>query len=128
MAAIQSVGAERRIVLILGGDGKGQDFSPLRLPVQQCVRDVVLIGKDANPLREILQGAGVPMHDPTSLEVAVRMCQELAQTGDAVLLSPACASFDMFKNFVRRGEVFAQAVQALALDAGLELDVHGGAQ
>jgi len=128
VAAIHSVGSDRRVVLILGGDGKGQDFSPLRLPIQQCVREVVLIGKDATPLREILQGAGVPMHDATSLEVAVKMCQGLAQTGDAVLLSPACASFDMFKNYAHRGEVFAQAVHALALDLGLELDIHGGAQ
>ena len=128
VAAIQSVGADRRIVLVLGGDGKGQDFSPLRVPVQQFVRSLVLIGKDAGKLREVLQGAGVPMLDAASLEDAVKQCQGLALTGDAVLLSPACASFDMFKNYVHRGEVFAQAVQDLALDLGLELDMHGGAQ
>ena len=128
VAAINSVGADRKIVLILGGDGKGQDFSPLRVPIQQFAREVVLIGKDAGKLREVLQGAGVPMHDVANLEDAVKVCQGLAQTGDAVLLSPACASLDMFKNYVHRGEVFAQAVQALALDLGLEIDRHGGAQ
>lgn len=128
VAAIKSVGADRKIVLILGGDGKGQDFSPLRVPIQQFAREVVLIGKDAAKLREVLQGAGVPMHDAAHLEDAVKLCQGLAQTGDAVLLSPACASLDMFKNYVHRGEVFAQAVQALALDVGLEIDLHGGAQ
>ena len=128
VAAIQSVGADRRIVLVLGGDGKGQDFSPLRVPVQQFVRSLVLIGKDAGKLREELQGTNVPMHDAASLEDAVKHCQGLALTGDAVLLSPACASFDMFKNYVHRGEVFVQAVQDLALDLGLELDIHGGAQ
>ena len=128
VAAINSVGADRKIVLILGGDGKGQDFSPLRVPIQQFAREVVLIGKDAAKLREVLQGAGVPMHDAANLEDAVKVCQGLAQTGDAVLLSPACASLDMFKNYVHRGEVFAQAVQALALDLGLEIDRHGGAQ
>ena len=128
VAAINSVGADRKIVLILGGDGKGQDFSPLRVPIQQFAREIVLIGKDAGKLREVLQGAGVPMHDVANLEDAVKVCQGLAQTGDAVLLSPACASLDMFKNYVHRGEVFAQAVQALALDLGLEIDMHGGVQ
>ena len=128
VAAINSVGADRRIVLILGGDGKGQDFSSLRVPIQQFVRSLVLIGKDAAELRQVLQGAGVPMHDAASLEDAVKLCSSLAQTGDVVLLSPACASLDMFKNYVHRGEVFAQAVQALALDLGVELDIHGGVQ
>ena len=127
VAAINSVGADRQIVLVLGGDGKGQDFSPLQAPIQKYVRSIVLIGKDAVELRQVLQGAGVPMHDALSLEDAVKVCQSLALTGDAVLLSPACASFDMFKNYVHRGEVFAHAVQELALDLGLELDVHGGA-
>ena len=128
VAAINSVGADRRIVLVLGGDGKGQDFSPLQAPIQKFVRSIVLMGKDAIELRQVMQGTGVPMHDATSLEDAVKVCQGLAQSGDAVLLSPACASFDMFKNYVHRGEVFAQAVQELALDLGLELDVHGGVQ
>jgi UDP-N-acetylmuramoylalanine--D-glutamate ligase len=126
VAAINSVGADRRIVLLLGGDGKGQDFSPLQVPIQKYVRSIVLIGKDAVELRQVLQGAGVPMHDAISLSDAVKICQSLAQTGDTVLLSPACASFDMFKNYVHRGEVFAQAVQELALDLGVELDVQGG--
>ena len=128
VAAINSVGADRRIVLVLGGDGKGQDFSPLQAPIHKFDRSMVLMGKDAIELRQVMQGTGVPMHDATSLEDAVKVCQGLAQSGDAVLLSPACASFDMFKNYVHRGEVFAQAVQGLALDLGLELDVHGGVQ
>jgi len=128
VAAINSVGADRRIVLVLGGDGKGQDFSPLQAPIQNFVRSMVLIGKDAIELRQVMQGTGVPMYDANSLEDAVKVCQSLAQSGDAVLLSPACASLDMFKNYVHRGEVFAQAVHALALDLGLELDVHGGVQ
>ena len=99
----------------------------MQAPIQKYVRSIVLIGKDAVELRQVLQGAGVPMHDAISLEDAVKVCQSLALTGDAVLLSPACASFDMFKNYVHRGEVFAHAVQELALDLGLELDVHGGA-
>ena len=126
VAAIHSVGAERRIVAILGGDGKGQDFSPLAAPVKKYVRSIVLIGQDADALRQALQSTGVEMHDAATLPEAVQCCQRLAHTGDAVLLSPACASLDMFTNYVQRGEVFAQAVQAMALEQGLAVDVWGG--
>jgi UDP-N-acetylmuramoylalanine--D-glutamate ligase len=124
VAAIQGLGAERapnRLVLILGGDGKGQCFDPLLSPVQQHVRAVALIGRDAPVIREALrpaQAAGIPMQDHDSLEAATRWCFEQARPGDAVLLSPACASLDMFRNYVHRGEVFVQTVHALAAEQG----------
>jgi len=120
VAAIQGLGAERRLVVILGGDGKGQDFAPLLNPVRQHARAVVLIGRDAPALRTALHDSGVPLHDAASLPEAVNLCQQLAQSGDAVLLSPACASLDMFNNYAHRAEVFVAAVEALAIE-------HGGA-
>ncbi len=120
VAAIQGLGAERRLVVILGGDGKGQDFDPLLNPVRHHARAVVLIGRDAPALRMALQDSGVPLHDAASLPDAVALCHQLAQTGDAVLLSPACASLDMFRNYAHRAEVFVSAVEALAI-------AHGGA-
>ncbi|PUE29281.1 UDP-N-acetylmuramoyl-L-alanine--D-glutamate ligase [Limnohabitans sp. JirII-29] len=120
VAAIQGLGAERRLVVILGGDGKGQDFAPLLNPVRHHARAVVLIGRDAPALRAALQDSGVPLHDAASLPEAVNLCHQLAQSGDAVLLSPACASLDMFRNYAHRAQVFVDAVQALAIE-------HGGA-
>jgi UDP-N-acetylmuramoylalanine--D-glutamate ligase len=120
VAAIQGLGAERRLVVILGGDGKGQDFAPLFNPVSHHARAVVLIGRDAPLLRVALQDSGVPLHDAASLPEAVTLCHQLAQSGDAVLLSPACASLDMFRHYAHRAEVFVDAVQALAI-------AHGGA-
>ena len=120
VAAIQGLGAERRLVVILGGDGKGQDFAPLLNPVRHHARAVVLIGRDAPALRAALQDSGVPLHDVASLPEAVTLCHQLAQSGDAVLLSPACASLDMFRNYAHRAQVFVDAVQALAIE-------HGGA-
>ena len=114
VAALQGLGRQRRIVVILGGDGKGQDFSPLLEPVRRHVRSVLLIGRDAPRLREALASAGVPMTDRQTLQQAVREARALAQPGDAVLLSPACASLDMFRNYGHRAEVFIQAVQELA--------------
>ena len=118
VAALHGLGVERRLVLILGGDGKGQDFSPLIQPVQRFVRAVVLIGRDAALLRETLQDTGVPLHDANTLQNAVTHCHALAQAGDAVLLSPACASMDMFTNYAHRAQVFVQAVQALSDSVG----------
>ncbi len=120
VAAIQGLGADRRLVVILGGDGKGQDFAPLLNPVRHHARAVVLIGRDAPALRAALQDSGVPLHDAASLSEAVNLCHQLAQSGDAVLLSPACASLDMFRNYAHRAQVFVDAVQALAIE-------HGGA-
>lgn len=119
VAALNGLGAERRVVVILGGEGKGQDFAPLYAPVQRYVRAVVLIGRDAPAIRAAVQGTGVPLIDAASLPEAVRLAQARAQAGDAVLLSPACASFDMFKDYEHRARVFVEAVQALADEGGL---------
>ena len=106
-------GLDCRAVLIAGGDGKGQDFAPLKAAVVRHARAVVLVGRDAPRLAEALTGAGVAIEQVTTLSQAVRRAAALAQPGDAVLLSPACASLDMFRNYVHRGEVFSAAVLAL---------------
>ena len=118
VAALHGLGVDRRLVVILGGDGKGQDFAPLLEPVSRYARAVVLIGRDAPALREALQLSGVPMVNAATLEEAVVQASQQAQTGDAVLLSPACASMDMFRNYAHRAEVFVKAVQALVEEAG----------
>ena len=118
VAALQGLGVDRRLVVILGGDGKGQDFTPLREPVSRYARAVVLIGRDAPALREVLQHSGVTLLDAPTLEQAVQLCSTQAQSGDAVLLSPACASMDMFRNYAHRAEVFVQAVNHLVEEAG----------
>ena len=122
VAALQGLGAERRIVVILGGDGKGQDFSPLASPVSLHARAVVLIGRDAPQIRQALQGCGVPMLQADSLEQAVELAREQAQPGDAVLMSPACASLDMFRDYGHRAEVFREAVARIATAAGVTLE------
>jgi len=106
-------GLPQKVVLIAGGDGKGQDFSPLQAPVAQNARAVVLIGRDAAQIEIVLDNTSVPLIPAASLEEAVQKAFEAAQPGDAVLLSPACASFDMFRNYVHRAEVFVGAVNAL---------------
>lgn len=118
VAALTGLGAERRIVAILGGDGKGQDFSPLAAPVARHARAVVLIGRDAPQIRAALEGAGVALLDAGTLPEAVALARRRAHAGDAVLLSPACASFDMFKSYEHRAEVFCETVRTLAEDAG----------
>ncbi len=118
VAALHGLGMDRRLVVILGGDGKGQDFSPLVEPVSRYARAVVLIGRDASALREVLQDSGVPLFDAATLEGAVKLCSEQAHSGDAVLLSPACASMDMFRNYAHRAEVFVNAVHHLVEEAG----------
>jgi UDP-N-acetylmuramoylalanine--D-glutamate ligase len=115
-------GENQRLVLIAGGDGKGQDFSPLAEPVSRYVRAVLLIGRDAPPLREALEPSGVTLEDcGTDLPLAVKRASELAQAGDAVLLSPACASMDMFRNYAHRAQVFVDTVREIALDHGQEI-------
>lgn len=104
----------KKIVLIAGGDGKGQDFSPLAEIVAKKSRAVVLIGRDAPQIESVLKGAEVPLVQAESLQAAVKKAYDLAEKGDAVLLSPACASFDMFRNYVHRAEVFVTSVKALA--------------
>ena len=105
-------GMTSRVILIAGGDGKGADFTPLRPAVAAHARAVVLIGRDAPQIERALAGA-VPLAHARDMDAAVRAAQELAQPGDVVLLSPACASFDMFRNYEHRGAVFTQAVNAL---------------
>lgn len=122
LAAVTGLGAERRLLLILGGEGKGQDFSVLAPAVARHVRTVLLIGRDAPLLRAALADSGVPLVDAASLEQAVQQAATLAQSGDAVLLSPACASFDMFQDYAHRARVFVDAVRALALAQGSDLE------
>ena len=122
VAALNGLGADRKLVVILGGDGKGQDFSPLKAPASQFARAVVLIGRDAHLIRESLLGSGVAMADAANLTDAVSQAAALAQAGDAVLLSPACASLDMFDNYLHRAQVFFDAVAGLAEDAGVALE------
>ncbi|CBJ36778.1 UDP-N-acetylmuramoyl-L-alanine--D-glutamate ligase [Ralstonia solanacearum CMR15] len=114
-------GLSKRVVLIAGGDGKGQDFSPLAAPVAQYARAVVLIGRDAPRIRAALADSGVELVEAATLEAAVQEAAARAQAGDAVLLSPACASFDMFRNYEHRAQVFHEAVVALAADRGVML-------
>ncbi|MBA3590402.1 UDP-N-acetylmuramoyl-L-alanine--D-glutamate ligase [Methylibium sp.] len=121
VAAIDGLGADKapaRLAVILGGDGKGQDFGPLAAPVARHARSVALIGRDAPALEAVLSGTNVPLARHATLEDATRWCFEQARPGDAVLMSPACASLDMFRNYEHRAEVFAATVQALALERG----------
>lgn len=99
------------VVLIAGGDGKGQDFSPLAAPAAARARAVVLIGRDAPAIAEALRNCGVPIVRAHDMAEAVRQAHRVSRAGDAVLLSPACASFDMFRNYVHRGEAFVAAVR-----------------
>ncbi len=111
LAALRGLG--RPAVLIAGGDGKGQDFTPLAPAVARHARAVLLIGRDAPILERALAASGVPIERMVSLEQAVTRAAQLARAGDAVLLSPACASFDMFRDYRQRGDAFAAAVRAL---------------
>lgn len=101
-----------RAVLIAGGDCKGADFSPMLPVVRDAARAVVLIGRDAPLLERVLRGS-VPLLHAKDMEDAVALAAEAALPGDCVLLSPACASFDMFDNYEHRGRVFAAAVLGL---------------
>jgi UDP-N-acetylmuramoylalanine--D-glutamate ligase len=121
VAALAGLGVDRKLVVILGGEGKGQDFSPLLAPVSRYVRTVVLIGRDATLIRSALQASQVPLLDAATLPDAVRIATQQARGGDAVLLSPACASFDMFDDYAHRGRVFCDAVQSLAHEQGAVL-------
>jgi len=122
VAALQGLGAERKLVVILGGDGKGQDFAPLATPVSQFARAAVLIGRDAPQIRAVLEPTGVPLLEAQSLEQAVKLATQRAHAGDAVLMSPACASFDMFRDYKHRAEVFCAAVHSVADEAGAMLE------
>jgi UDP-N-acetylmuramoylalanine--D-glutamate ligase len=102
------------VVLIAGGDGKGQDFRPLRPAVAARARVVVLFGRDAPQIEAALAGSGATLKSARTLEDAVELAYGSSRAGDAVLLSPACASYDMFRSYVHRAEVFVAAVHALA--------------
>ncbi|MGZ3254498.1 MAG: UDP-N-acetylmuramoyl-L-alanine--D-glutamate ligase [Burkholderiaceae bacterium] len=123
VAALNGLGAQhggsgKPLILIAGGDGKGQDFAPLAEPVGKYVRAVLLIGKDAAAIRAAVADPEVDVSDCATLEEAVQAAAKLAQPSDIVLLSPACASLDMFKNYAHRAEVFVGAVHEIALSRG----------
>ncbi len=121
VAALNGLGSDKapgRLVVILGGDGKGQDFAPLLEPVRRFVRAVATLGRDAAAIETALAGSGVAMQRHADLAGATRWCFAQAKAGDAVLLSPACASLDMFRDYTHRAQVFVDAVQALAAEHG----------
>jgi UDP-N-acetylmuramoylalanine--D-glutamate ligase len=132
VAALNGLGdtaGAKKIWLIAGGDGKGQDFSPLRDPVQRFVKGVLLIGKDAPRIQDALQASGVAIEVCETIAVAVKMASERAASGDVVLLSPACASFDQFKDYMHRAAVFVAEVEELGMqfaDTNLESDYSSG--
>ncbi len=111
VAALNSM--TQSIVLIAGGDGKRQNFLPLKNVIAKHARAIVLIGKDAAKIADILDGCGVPLHSVKSMEEAVQKSFSLAKTGDVVLMSPACASTDMFKDYIHRAEAFVAAIKDL---------------
>jgi len=115
LAAIEGLAQpEHKLVLIAGGDGKGADFSELVDAVNQHCRAVILLGQDAQLIAQALRDSGVAIEHVSSIEQAVARAAAVAQSGDSVLLAPACASWDMFKNFEQRGDLFVQAVEGLA--------------
>jgi len=119
VAALDGLGADKspaKLVVILGGDGKGQDFGPLAAPLARHARAVATVGRDAAAIEAV--AGELPLQRHATLEAAVAWCFQQARPGDAVLLSPACASLDMFRNYGHRAEVFVQAVQALAHERG----------
>jgi UDP-N-acetylmuramoylalanine--D-glutamate ligase len=130
VAALLGLGpdvAPGKLLIILGGDGKGQDFAPLREPVSRYARAVACIGRDAAAIAQALRGEhglqnghgeAIALQHHDSLPAATRWAFAQAQAGDAVLLSPACASLDMFRNYAHRAEVFVAAVRELALERG----------
>ena len=106
------------VVLIAGGKDKGGAYDPVAHCMKRMGRAVVLIGEATPIIERALRGAAYPIERAASLEAAVTRAQELAEPGDAVLLAPACASFDMFRSYAHRGDVFVGAVRALASRQG----------
>jgi UDP-N-acetylmuramoylalanine--D-glutamate ligase len=115
-AALQGLGGERNIVLIAGGQGKGADFTQLQAAVTRHCKRLLLLGEDAALIERAL-GDSVPVQRVASLQEAVTLAAAGATRGDTVLLSPACASFDMFTGYAQRGDTFRTLVAALAEDA-----------
>jgi UDP-N-acetylmuramoylalanine--D-glutamate ligase len=132
VAALNGLGdatGSKKIWLISGGDGKGQDFSPLFDPVQRFAKGVLLIGKDAPLIQDALHATGVSVERCETIAVAVKTASERAASGDVVLLSPACASFDQFNDYVHRAAVFVSEVEELGMqfsDSNLEADCSSG--
>ena len=121
VAALEGLGADRapsKLIVILGGDGKGQDFTPLAAPLARHARAIATLGRDAAQLEAVLGEIEVPVERHATLEAATRWAYGQARPGDAVLLSPACASLDMFRNYGHRAEVFVAEVRAIALERG----------
>jgi UDP-N-acetylmuramoylalanine--D-glutamate ligase len=121
VAALNGLGDDKapaKLVVILGGDGKGQDFAPLATPVQKHARAVATLGRDAEAIEQVLRYTGVSVQRHDTLEAATRWAFQRAHAGDAVLLSPACASLDMFRNYAHRAEVFVNEVHAVAAASG----------
>ena len=121
IAALQGLGigfeGRKKIILIAGGDGKGQDFSPLRNPIANFAKAVVLIGRDAQLIEDVISGVDIQIIRASNLDEAVIESSKITRSGDIVLLSPACASFDMFKDYAHRAQVFIQAVQELSMNS-----------
>ena len=118
LAAIEGLGVDRSLWVIMGGEGKGQDFTSLMPAVRNYVKGVALIGRDAPLIEQAIADSGVMLHRADTLPAAVQWCAEQARPGQVVMLSPACASFDMFKDYAQRSEVFVDAVHTLALEQG----------
>ena len=121
VAALNGLGQDRapsKLVVILGGDGKGQDFAPLAEPLRRHARAAATIGKDAEGLEAVLQSVGVRFERHATLEAATRWAYQQAEGSDAVLLSPACASLDMFRDYKHRADVFVATVRDIADAAG----------
>lgn len=112
LAAIEGMG--RKVAIVLGGDGKGQDFSPLKVALEKHGRAVALIGRDAAAIGMALEGSGIPTRILGDMEAAVQWLVSHAEAGDCVLLSPACASLDMYRNYAHRAQAFIDAVKGLS--------------
>jgi UDP-N-acetylmuramoylalanine--D-glutamate ligase len=111
LAAISGMG--RKVAIVLGGDGKGQDFAPLKPALARHGRAAALIGKDAALIEAAVAGCGVPLQRVAAMDEAVRWLAGQAQAGDCVLLSPACASLDMYRSYAERAEAFVAAVRGM---------------
>ena len=125
VAALEGLGVDRHVVVVLGGEGKGQDFSPLAMPISRYARAAILIGRDAPLIHDAIAQTGVALVNANSMQDAVAQANQRAHAGDAVLMSPACASFDMFDNYEHRARVFGDAVRDLALAAGVDMEAQG---
>jgi UDP-N-acetylmuramoylalanine--D-glutamate ligase len=121
VAALEGLGHERKLVLILGGDAKSQDFTPLIQPINRFARAVILLGRDADLIEKSLALVKIEFFRVQTMHEAVQKASMHAKSSDAVLLSPACSSLDMYKNYAHRGQVFIQAVQALSEVGALEM-------